>query len=45
MPRTNISFQVLVDYFDNAHENNFENNVWNLEHNAKELQEILNRIM
>ena len=27
MPHTNISFQVLVDYFnDNVHENNFENN-------------------
>ena len=35
------------DYFDNDFENNLENcsGAWNLEHNAVELQEILNRIM
>ena len=34
-----------MDCFDNDLVNNFENNAWKLEHNAEELQEILNRIM
>ena len=34
-----------MDCFDNDLGNNFKNNTWNLEHNAKELREILNRIM
>ena len=34
-----------MDCFDNNLENNFENDAWKLEHNAEELQEILNRIM
>ena len=45
MPCNNISFQILVDYFDNAHENNFENNAWYLKHNADKLLEIQNRVM
>ena len=32
-------------WIDNDLENNVENNAWKLEHNAEELQEILNRIM
>ena len=31
--------------FESDSQNNFENNAWNLEHNAIKLQEILNRIM
>ena len=31
--------------FDSDSQNNYENNAWNLEHNAIKLQEILNRIM
>ena len=34
-----------MDCFDNNFGNNFENNAWNLEHIAKQQQEILNRIM
>ena len=34
-----VSFQELLDCFDN----DLENNVWMLEHNAEKLQEILNR--
>ena len=34
-----------MDCFDNNLGNNFENNAWNLEHNADKLQEMLNRIM
>ena len=45
MPCNNVSFQALVDYFDNANENNFENNAWHLKHNADKVQEILNRII
>ena len=40
-----VSFQELLDCFDNDLENKFENNAWNLEHNAEKLEEILNRIM
>ena len=36
-----VSFQELLDCFDN----DLENNADNLEHNAEKLQEILNRIM
>ena len=36
-----VSFQELLDCFDN----NIENNACSLEHNAEKLQEILNRIM
>ena len=36
---------LLLDCFDNDLQNNFENNVWNLEHNAEKLQEILIRNM
>ena len=36
-----VSFQELLDSFDN----HFENNACNLEHNAGILQEILNRTM
>ena len=34
-----------MDCFDNDLGNNFENNTWNLEHNAEKLKKILNRIM
>ena len=34
-----------MDCFDNDLKKNFENNACKLEHNAEELQEILNRIM
>ena len=34
-----------MDYLDNNLRNNFENNAWNLEHNADKLQEIQIRIM
>ena len=34
-----ISFQELLDCFDNDFENN---EAWNLEHNAEKLQEIVN---
>ena len=37
-----VSFQELLDCFDNDLWNNLENN---LEHNEEKLQEILNRIM
>ena len=37
-----VSFLELLHCFDNDF---VENNAWNLEHNAVELQEILNRIM
>ena len=40
-----VSFQELLDCFDNNLGNNLENNADNLEHNAEKLQEILNRIM
>ena len=40
-----VSFQELLDCFDNDLGNNLENNPDNLEHNAEKLQEILNRIM
>ena len=40
-----VSFQELLDCFDNDLGNNLENNADNLEHNAEKLQEILNRIM
>ena len=40
-----VSFQELMDCFDNDLENNLENNAWNLEHIAEKFQEILNRIM
>ena len=40
-----VSFQELLDCFDNDLGNNFENNADNLEHNAEKLQENLNRIM
>ena len=40
-----VSFQELLDCFDNDLWNNLENNADNLEHNAEKLQEILNRIM
>ena len=40
-----VSYQELLDCFDNNLWNNLENNVDNLEHNAEKLQEILNRIM
>ena len=39
-----VSFQKLLDCFDNDLGNNFANNADNLEHNAEKLQEILNRI-
>ena len=35
----------LLDSLHNDLENNFENNVWRLKHNAEKLLEILNRIM
>ena len=34
---------MILHCFDNDHENNIENDAWNLEHNAEKLQEILNR--
>ena len=39
--------QILCAYLDPFRwpGHNFENNAWKLEHNAEELQEILNRIM
>ena len=40
-----VSFQKLLDCFDNDLGNNLENNADNLEHIAEKLQEILNRIM
>ena len=40
-----VSFYELLHCFDNDFENNLENNAWNYEHNAVELQEILNRII
>ena len=40
-----VSFQELLDCFDNDLENNLENNADNLEHIAEKLQEIPNRIM
>ena len=40
-----VSFQELLDCFDNDLGNNLENNADNLEHNAEKLQEILNTIM
>ena len=40
-----VSFQELLDCFDNDLGNNLENNADYLEHNAEKLQEILNRIM
>ena len=40
-----VSFQELLDCFDNDLGNNLENNADNLEHSAEKLQEILNRIM
>ena len=45
MHRNKVSFQELLDCFDNDLGNNLENNADNLEHNAEKLQEILNRIM
>ena len=40
-----VSFQELLDCSDNDLENTFENNAWKMEHNAEQLQEILNRII
>ena len=40
-----VSFQELLDCSNNDLENTFENNAWKLEHNAEQLQEILNRII
>ena len=40
-----VSFWVLLVCFDNHLDNDFENNAWKLEHNAEELQEILNGMM
>ena len=40
-----VSFQELLDCFDNDLGNDLENNIDNLEHTAEKLQEILNRIM
>ena len=39
-----VPFQESLDYFDNDLENNIENNPWHWEHDAENLQEILNRI-
>ena len=38
-----LLFCELLNCLDNDLENNFEHNVWKLQHNAEELQEILNR--
>ena len=45
MQHHKLSFQVLLDCFDDDLKNNFENTAWNLEHNTEKLQEILNRMM
>ena len=34
-----------MDCFDSDLKDNFENNAWNLKHNAEELQEVLSRIL
>ena len=35
----------MIARVDNDLGNSFENNAWNLEHNAEKLQEVQNRIM